>query len=86
MKYHVSLCIIRIHICYSSGYTMTKTAALRIRIAPELHQDFLEICKHQDLSASHVLRQFMRSYVEEHRNEQQGELFSINKKRQQHDN
>ena len=54
---------------------MTKSSALRIRIAPELHQEFLEVCKLQDLSASHVLRQFMRSYVDEYRNGQQKDLF-----------
>ena len=57
---------------------MIKTAALRVRIAPELHKEFLQVCKHQDLSASHVLRQFMKSYVAQHRNDHQGELFSIN--------
>lgn len=57
---------------------MTKSAALRIRIAPELHQEFLDVCQLQDLSASHVLRQFMRSYVDQKRKEQQSELFDIN--------
>lgn len=57
---------------------MTKTAALRIRIAPELHQEFLEACRLQDLSASHVLRQFMRSYVDDHMRCQQTELFDLN--------
>lgn len=59
---------------------MTKSAALRIRIAPELHREFLEVCKLQDLSASHVLRQFMRSYVDQQRKEQQTELFDVNDK------
>ena len=60
---------------------MTKSAALRIRIAPELHREFLEVCQLQDLSASHVLRQFMRSYVDQQRKEQQPELFDVNDKR-----
>jgi predicted transcriptional regulator len=59
---------------------MTKSAALRIRIAPELHREFLEVCQLQDLSASHVLRQFMRSYVDRQRKEQQTELFDVNDK------
>ncbi len=66
--------------CNTIGYTMIKSAALRIRIAPELHQEFLEICQLQDLSASHVLRQFMRSYVDRQRKEQQIELFDVNDK------
>lgn len=56
---------------------MTKSAALRIRIAPELHREFLEVCKVQDIPASHVLRQFMRSYVDDFRHEQQTDLFEI---------
>ena len=60
---------------------MTKSAALRIRIAPELHQEFLEVCQLQDLSASHVIRQFMRSYVEQQRKQQQPELFDVDDKR-----
>lgn len=54
---------------------MTKTAALRIRIDPELHQEFIEVCQKQDVSASQVLRQYMRSYIEEHRLNLQADLF-----------
>lgn len=61
---------------------MIKTAALRIRIQPELHQEFIETCKLQDISASHVIRQFMRSYIIEHRLEHQAELFEAKDKRQ----
>ena len=42
---------------------MSKTAALRIRIEPELHKSFLDTCKAQDVSASQVLREFMKQYV-----------------------
>lgn len=35
----------------------------------------------QDLSASHVLRQFMRSYVDQQRKEQQSEPFEVNDNR-----
>ena len=44
---------------------MPKTSALRIRIDPELHQQFLTICKDLDRPASQVLREFMRRFVEE---------------------
>lgn len=66
------------HYCYTIGYTMTKTAALRIRINPKLHQEFLHVCQLQDLSASHVLRQFMRAYVEDRLLGQQSELLDSN--------
>ncbi|MDP2153845.1 MAG: hypothetical protein Q8J66_09330 [Methylotenera sp.] len=55
---------------------MIKTAALRIRISPELHQEFIEACKLQELSASHVLRQLMRTYIDDHKWDHQTELFT----------
>ncbi len=42
---------------------MSKTAALRIRIEPELHKKFIETCKAQDVPASQILREFMKHYV-----------------------
>lgn len=47
---------------------MKKDSALRIRLDPELHQQFLEVCKAQDRPAAQVLREYMRSYVQQHRN------------------
>lgn len=52
-----------------------KSAALRIRIDPALHDEFLSCCKKQDTSASHVLRQFMRAFVEKNEKDSQQELF-----------
>ena len=46
---------------------MKKDSALRIRLDQELHQQFLEICKAQDKPAAQVLREFMRSYVQRHK-------------------
>ncbi len=43
---------------------MKKTSALRIRTDPNLHHQFLEVCKTQDKPASQVLRDFMRHYVQ----------------------
>jgi len=54
---------------------MVKTAALRIRIEPELHQQFIKTCKAQDIKASEVLRAFMRRYVDQHAVGQQAQLF-----------
>ncbi len=42
---------------------MAKTAALRIRIEPKLHKEFLAACKAQDVPASQVLREFMKQFV-----------------------
>ena len=43
-----------------------KTSGLRIRVEPELHQDFINICKKQDKIASQVVRDFMKAYVSRH--------------------
>lgn len=54
---------------------MVKTAALRIRIEPELHKKFLDTCKAQDVSASQVLREFMKQYVSNHERTPQLDFF-----------
>ncbi len=43
-----------------------KDAGLRIRVQRELREEFLAACREQDKSAAQVLREFMRSYVENH--------------------
>lgn len=55
-----------------------KTSAMRIRIEPELHKNFVTICQAQDLPAARVLRAFIKSYVEEHSNDFQLDLFIQN--------
>lgn len=52
-----------------------KTSALRIRIEPMLHDEFLLCCKGIDRPASQVLREFMRRFVEKHKNTTQKDLF-----------
>lgn len=54
---------------------MPKTSALRIRIEPELHKDFLETCRRLDIPAAQVLRQYIRRFVEQHDSSNQEELF-----------
>lgn len=44
---------------------MTKSSALRIRVDPELHREFLDVCKRLDVPAAQVLRQYMRKFVDE---------------------
>jgi len=55
---------------------MTKSAALRIRIEPTLHQQFIKVCKSHDVRASQVLREFMRYYVNQHAEGKQALLFN----------
>jgi len=55
---------------------MKKTSALQIRIDPNLHHQFLEICKAQDRPASQIIRDFMRQYVEMNGGGGQLELFN----------
>ena len=54
---------------------MGKTAALRIRIEPELHRRFLDTCKAQDIPASQVLREFMKQYIATHEKSAQLDFF-----------
>ena len=56
---------------------MNKSAAMRIRIEPELHQQFLAACKRRDRPAAQVLRDFMREYVEKYPVVEQADLFEV---------
>lgn len=42
-----------------------KESGLRIRVDGQLRQDFIAVCKAEDLTASQVLRSFMRQYVDQ---------------------
>ena len=42
-----------------------KSANFRVRLDPDLHEQFLATCKRQDIPASQVIRQLMRSYIEQ---------------------
>lgn len=65
---------------YPNYRIMTKTAALRIRIEPLLHQQFISTCKAQDIKASQVLRDFMRQFVAKNAEGKQAQLFQEEKK------
>lgn len=54
---------------------MGKTAALRIRVDPELHKRFLDACKAHDIPASQVLREFMKQYASVHERTPQLDFF-----------
>lgn len=49
---------------------MNKNVGLRIRLEEKLRDQFVKACNRQDLSASQVLRHFMRSYIESSAREQ----------------
>ena len=41
-----------------------KDAGMRIRIEPELREEFVELCRKNDVPAAQVLRAFMRDFVQ----------------------
>ena len=59
------------------GYTLCahgeamKDAGMRIRIEPELREEFVELCRKNDVPAAQVLRAFMRDFVQSHGSKKQ---------------
>ena len=64
-----------IHNCVTNVYPMSKSANYRIRIEPDLHQEFLDVCKAEDKPAAQVIREFMRDYVKQYSSARQMDLF-----------
>ena len=64
---------------------MTKSSALRIRIDPELHREFLDACKRLDVPAAQVLRQYMRKFVDENQDSPQVGMFDDRGKQDNHE-
>lgn len=54
---------------------MQKNVGVRIRVERDLRLDFLEACKRSGRSASEVIRDFMKSYVDNELNGRQPDLF-----------
>lgn len=52
---------------------LRKDVGLRIRVDRDLRDAFVEACRSQDMAASEVLREFMRSYTQ-HTNSLEGQL------------
>jgi hypothetical protein len=48
--------------CVTEGAVM-KEAGMRIRVEPELREEFTEACKRQHVPAAQVLREYMREFV-----------------------
>jgi hypothetical protein len=41
-----------------------KDAGMRIRVEPELREEFVDICKQKDVPAAQVIRTFMREFIQ----------------------
>ncbi len=54
---------------------MNKSSNYRIRVEPDLHQEFLDACKSEDKPAAQVIREFMRAYVGRSHAEKQVDFF-----------
>ena len=65
---------VRIHNVHPEDIQM-KTAGLRIRVEPNLRELFVRACQANDQSAAQVLRAYMRKYVENNKENAQGNLF-----------
>jgi len=48
----------------SHGTATMKDAGLRIRLEPELRDEFIQTCHDKHVPAAQVLREFMRHYVQ----------------------
>ena len=57
--------VIRVHTVitiYTQGSNMPETG-IRVRIDPELRDKFILACRNNDLTASQVIRSYIREYV-----------------------
>ena len=41
-----------------------KDVGMRIRVEPELREEFVDICKQKDVPAAQVIRGFMREFIQ----------------------
>ena len=60
---------------------LSKDVGLRIRIENELREEFQGACVAENRNASEVLRDFMRSFAEEHLQGKQLGLFAVTPER-----
>lgn len=56
---------------------MKKNKGLRIRVEEDLREDFTQACQVEGKTASDVLREFMRIYVEQQPGRLQRPLFEV---------
>ena len=45
-----------------------KDVGMRIRVEPELREEFVDICKQKDVPAAQVIRTFMREFIQTNTN------------------
>ena len=62
--------------CVTIAHPMSKSSNYRIRVKPELHQQFLDACRANDCPAAQVIREFMKIHVAKHQNSLQTGLFA----------
>jgi len=61
---------------------MMKDSGLRIRVQRDLRDSFLDVCRAQDKPAAQVIREFMRAYVDSHRQSEGSPAASGKRQRQ----
>lgn len=59
-----------------------KDSGIRVRVEKVLREAFVAVCQEGNRRASDVLREFMQTYVDRHR-QGQGDLFSASQERRQ---
>ncbi len=59
-------------------YTMKKSKDLRLRIEPELFNEFTRLAKNLDMPVSQVLRRLITQFIEQNLAERQNTLFPVN--------
>lgn len=48
---------------------------LRVRVEPELHDQFVDLCASMNMNGSAVLRQAVQAFVDRYKNDQQADMF-----------
>lgn len=56
-----------------------KEVGMRIRVEPELREEFTEACKRKHVPAAHVLREYMREFVKAQAKYTKSKIKSITK-------
>lgn len=54
---------------------MVKSSELKVRVEPDLHEQFKEICIAEEKKVSEVIRELMHDYVENYQRRVQKDLF-----------
>jgi len=60
------------------GRLMKKSKDLRLRIEPELFNEFSRIAQSLDMPVSQIVRRLMSQFIEQNSSERQSSLFPVN--------